>query len=156
MTAGMRFLAALEMTAIACLVSVDASAADTMPIAYVITIENVELKNSSGQWISVIRPDKQVDLLSTEAAVSFFNNAGRVPAGTYEDFRVEFLKPDGRKARLGSLSALEWPLQVKKGSFIRVSFDLEVKAGQETLLEAKKAAVTVDERTATMEKLKWS
>lgn len=152
----MRFLAALEMTTLACLISGPASRAETIPAAYVITIQNVELKGASGRWISVIHPDKQVDLLSTEAAVSFFNNTGRVPAGAYEDFRVEFLKPDGRKARLGGLTALERPLQVGKGSFIRVCFDLEVRPGHEPDLEAKKAAITVDGRTEEMENLQWS
>ncbi len=149
----MRFLAALEMTVFVFLTWGIAVGSEA-PFKYIITIENVELMNSAGQWVSVIRPDKQVDLLSTEAAVSFFNNAERVPAGSYEDFRVEFLRPDGQKVRLSSSSALERPLWVKKGSFIRVWFDLEAKTGQE--LRAKKASVTVDGRTEEMEKLQWS
>lgn len=152
----MRFLAALEMTTVMCLGSVPASAADTIPVGYVITIENVELKDSFGNWVSVIRPDKQVDLTKTEAAVSFFNTAGRVPPASYDDFRVEFLRPDGEKVRLSTAEALEKPLRVEKGSFIRVCFDLEVDPGQEPALQAKKAAITVDGRTEEMEKLKWS
>ncbi len=131
-------------------------AAETSLTQYVITIENVELRSSAGQWVSVIRPDKQVDLLSTEAAVSFFNNAGRVPEASYEDFRVGFLKPDGQRVLLSSANPLGRPLEVKKGSFIRVWFDLEVKAGPEPSLQAKKAGVTVDGRSEEMEKLEWS
>lgn len=130
------------------------AAAENFPAGYVITIENVQLKDSSGNWLSIIRPDKQVDLTKTEAAVSFFNNTGRVPPDSYDNFRVDFLRPDGQKVRLSSSIALERPLWVKKGSFIRVWFELEAKTGQE--LQAKKASVTVDGQTEEMEKLQWS
>ena len=139
-----------------CLLTPLTIAAEISPAQYVITIENVELMNTAGTWVSVIRPDKRVDLLSTEATVSFFNNTERVPAGSYENFRIDFFRPDGQKVRLGAGSALANPLQVKKGSFIRVWFDLEVMAGQETVLQAKKASVTVDGQTEEMEKLQWS
>ena len=139
----------------ACLSLSQALGANTVATGYVITIENVELMNSTGAWVSVIRPDKRVDLLSTEAAISFFNNTGRVPAGSYENFRIEFFRPDGQKVRLGAVNKIANPLQVKKGSFIRVWFDLEVTGEQASVLQAKKASVTVDGHTEEMEKLQW-
>lgn len=150
----MRFFLAFLIAAAGFPLSI--AAAESFPAGYVITIENVELKNPSGKWVSVIRPDKQVDLMTTEAAVSFFNTAGRVPAASYDDFRIEFLRPDGKKVRLGTAEALREPLRVEKGSFIRVWFDLEVLPGQEPSLQAKKAGVTVDGRSEEMEKLQWS
>lgn len=122
-------------------------------LAYFITIQNVELQNASGAWVSVIRPDKQVDLESTEAAVSFFNNPERVPAGDYNNFKVTvFLNETGAVKSLSAARPLEKPLTVKKGSFIRVGFDLETAPAA----QAKSAQVTVDTDTRKLEDLKWS
>ena len=161
-----------------------------MPSQYVITIKSVQLKNNTGQWITVIEPDRQVDLVTTEPSVSFFNNAGRVPPGNYINFKVEILETiklagklrgiemtkEGGEVTIGGTaeSAEELPgtftsveetaptwndkaegvvrvhlnlnhedendvisihakrdlvpaLEVKKGSFIRVWFDLDLK-----------------------------
>lgn len=61
--------------------------ADGVPSHYVVTIEKIELKTEEGRWVTVIQPDKQVDLIESEARVAFFNN-GRVPEGRYLNFRI--------------------------------------------------------------------
>ncbi len=95
-------------------------------LAFFITVDQVELKNSSGQWITVIRPDRRVDLAEEEPAVRFFNN-GRIPPGEYSNVRVRFtVEEDGRKAM--SLERAEDyapPLAVKKGTFVGVSFSFD-------------------------------
>ncbi|HTL71393.1 MAG TPA: hypothetical protein VL404_08900 [Candidatus Eisenbacteria bacterium] len=55
---------------------------------FAVTIEKVELKNAQSEWITIIRPDRLVDLINEEPVVSFFNNDGRIPAGRYVNFRV--------------------------------------------------------------------
>lgn len=55
---------------------------------FIVTIRKVELKTVDGRWITVLEPDKEVDLVSAEPTVSFFNNQGRVPAGRYSNFRL--------------------------------------------------------------------
>jgi hypothetical protein len=58
------------------------------PDKFVITIAKVELKNADGGWITVLEPDKEVDLMNAEPTLSFFNNQGKVPAGKYVNFRI--------------------------------------------------------------------
>ncbi len=55
---------------------------------FVITIVKVELKSIDGPWITILEPDKEVDLVNAEPTISFFNNQGKVPAGKYVNFRV--------------------------------------------------------------------
>lgn len=63
-----------------------AGAAETAK--FVVTLKKVELKNNTGQWITVIEPDRRIDLVNEEASVSFFNNGGRVPPGNYINYRI--------------------------------------------------------------------
>jgi len=63
-----------------------ASAGETAK--FIITIQSVQLKNNTGQWITVIEPDRRVDLVDEEASISFFNNTGRVPPGNYINYRI--------------------------------------------------------------------
>lgn len=58
------------------------------PSRFEITILKVELKNEAGEWVKIIEPDRRVDLAQEEAMVAFFNNDGRVPFGSYVNFRV--------------------------------------------------------------------
>ncbi len=135
---------------------------------YVITLENVELKNSSGRWVSVIRPDLQVDLVTTKPSISFFNNGGRVPTGDYVNFRIELLdsvksasidgtetvlhlapgKTSNGRVWVAGNEELQNSLLVKKGSFIRVWFDLEIPSGS-AAARVCEASVTVDEQIAS-------
>ena len=57
------------------------------PDKFVVTIESLMLKNSLGEWMSVVEPDKAVDLFSEQGKVSFFNQ-GRIPQGNYVNFRL--------------------------------------------------------------------
>lgn len=54
---------------------------------YVITIQSVELKTTGGEWKTLIRPDKQVDLVQAEPTIALFNN-GQIPPGGYVNFRI--------------------------------------------------------------------
>ena len=58
------------------------------PAKFVITIVKVELKSVAGRWVTILEPDKEVDLVNAEPTVSFFNNQGKVPAGKYANFRI--------------------------------------------------------------------
>lgn len=55
---------------------------------FVITIVKVELKSVDGRWLTILEPDKEVDLANAEPTISFFNNQGKVPAGKYANFRI--------------------------------------------------------------------
>lgn len=104
-----------------------------------ITIKSVELKDSQGLWVTVIEPDKQVDLAAEEPSVSFFNN-GRVVPGNYVNFRIVFLDERGER-KLSAVQDAQKPLALKKGSFVNVNFKLEL-SGQ---AKARQAEITVDE-----------
>ncbi len=67
--------------------SVNVQATDE-PYKCVITIESVLLKKDSGEWITIIDPDHQVDLMHQDPTVSFFNNGRRVPPGKYSNFKI--------------------------------------------------------------------
>ena len=109
---------------------------------YVITIKGVYLENGAGEWVKIIEPDRKVDLSQEEPVLTFFNNAGRVPAGSYQNFRVSFYGEDLKTLhQLTAKSNFEKGIAVKKGSFIHVSFDLRLD--EKILVE--KAKVTVDE-----------
>ena len=100
-----------------------ASAASAEP--YFITLEKLELEKSDGGWVDILRPDHKVDLLTTDAVITFFNN-GRVPADVYDNFRVTF-DDHGRKRELSRLERFARPVTVRKGSFMRVVFALDLE-----------------------------
>ena len=108
---------------------------------YVITIKGVYLKDGMGEWVKVIEPDRRVDLSQEEPVVTFFNNGGRVPAGEYQNFRVDYLSAEGGSAKLFSKEDFKKAVAVHKGSFVRVAFNL----GLEKNITVKKADLTVDE-----------
>lgn len=60
------------------------------PLEYTVVLKKLELKNNTGQWVTVVEPDRPVNLAEEEARVSFFNTAGRVPEGHYINFRLTF------------------------------------------------------------------
>ena len=91
---------------------------------YFITLQKLELKKDSGEWVDIIEPDHKVDLNSTEAAISFFNN-GRVPVGQFKNFRLSF-EDHGKDREMSRRQDMDAPFQVKKGSFINVSFELDL------------------------------
>lgn len=69
------------------------------PLEYTVTLKKFELKNNTGQWLTVIEPDRSVNLAEEEARISFFNTAGRVPDGNYINFRItlsETVRVQGR------------------------------------------------------------
>ena len=83
------------------------------PSECVITIKSVQLEKDSGEWITVVEPDRQVDLISQEATISFFNNGRRVPSGHYKNFKIMISKivkvkgADGNnKTRAGGFSVI--------------------------------------------------
>lgn len=63
--------------------------AETRPetTKYAITIRKVELRSTDGTWVTVVEPDRVIDLINEEPVVSFFNN-GRIPEGSYVNFRL--------------------------------------------------------------------
>ena len=144
--------------------------AASAPSECVITIKSVQLKKDSGEWITVIEPDYQVDLVNQEPAVSFFNNGRRVPPGNYSNFKALLLRtikvkdtkrlsfiyeaPNNEIAIYGSRDFPE-PLKVKTASFIGVRFGLDlsntiVDSGPEAHFlppkKVKSATVTVDDQ----------
>ncbi len=118
------------------------------PDSCTVYLKSVQLKKSSGEWITVIDPDKAVDLTKEEAGISFFNNQGRVPEGSYVNFgiilseRVRFSGRDGAHSTQGVVTArldlnrdpssdeatltaredFSPPIAVKKGDFLSVWF----------------------------------
>lgn len=130
--------------AIACVLALLASAAlaAEAPASYIITIQNVELKNHSGEWVSVVEPDRQADVLNDPAEVSFINR-GRVETGDYVNFRIAFLEPGQLDVPRSLTAARDFaePLTVKKTSFIHAQFDLDVS---KRVVDA--AAIHVDDQ----------
>ncbi len=110
-----------------------------------ITINGVYLKDGAGKWVKVIEPDRIVDFSKEEATVVFFNNHGRVPAGAYKNFRIDFTGNEGARKLLSSRRDFDKGVAVKKGSFIRVSFDLAF----EKEIEIRQADMTVDADSRT-------
>ena len=127
-------------------------------LACFITLDQVELKNAEGQWVTVIRPDRKIDLSQEEPAVRFFNN-GRIPAGSYSNVRVHFTPEDQKQLILERLSDYEPALPVKKGTFIGISFafDWQAPALSEKTIKEVKLTVDQDERIDGSDKIKlWS
>lgn len=106
---------------------------------YFITIQQLELKKDSGEWLSILEPDHRVDLRSTEASVSFFNN-GRVPAERFKNFRIRF-EDHGKNTEMFRKTDLDPPFQVNKGSFVNVSFELDLDSRT-----VKQTHLTVDQQ----------
>lgn len=116
----------------------------TQPFSCVITIHSVELKNSAGQWVTVIEPDKQVDLAKEEAGLSFFNN-GRVPDGGYVNFRLKLFDSGHQPLEVfGSMDFIK-PLVVQKGSFVGVWFTLDLAK-----MAVSELTITVDQDTRNL------
>ncbi len=112
-----------------------------------ITIKSVQLKKDTGEWITVIEPDHQVDLVSQEATVSFFNNGRRVPPTNYGNFRIIFIDRDtNHEIQLLGQENFKQALKVSTRSFISVSFELNLAA---TLQDSsvKRATIAVDDQT---------
>jgi hypothetical protein len=114
-------------------------------LALVITLDQVELKNAKGEWVSVVRPDKIVDLSKEEPAVRFFNN-GRIPAGAYSNVRVHFTE-NGKRWTLERAADYEPALPIKKGTFVGVSFAFEPPSPETVSGDAiKEVTLTVDQQ----------
>lgn len=112
---------------------------------FFVTIQKVELKNAAGEWVTVIEPDKKVDLAQDEPSVSFFNN-GRVEPGRYVNVRVRL-----DRGVLVRSEDYEAPLSIKKGSFVNVMFGFDFTKQAKDLSQDnfKQIHVTVDEDERT-------
>ena len=121
------------------------------PSPYVITVETVSLKNEAGKWVKIIEPDRRVDLSKEEPALNFFNNGGRIPAGNYVNFRVDFLDGDSNLKRFSSRRDFEKGVPVHKGSFVRVAFGLDL--GPKIGVDKAELAVDDDARDFSSEAL---
>ena len=118
----------------------------------VITVESVALKNTKGEWVTVLRPDKKINLETTEPSLSFFNK-GNVPPGDYVNFKVVLYGTSaagGEKAVLAKQDLA--PIVVKRSSFVRVWFE------GHSLESIQELGITVDDTTARLnptEILRW-
>ena len=57
---------------------------------YKITVQKIQLKNSSGEWITIATPNQEIDIASVNAGstvASFFNDAS-IPVGSYKNFKI--------------------------------------------------------------------
>jgi len=93
--------------------------------------------------------------------VRFFNN-GRIPSGEYSNVRVHFTAEEEARKAMTLERAEDYapPLQVKKGSFIGVTFSFDWKDGvrvSEQAIKEVKLITDQDERIDPGEKIKlWS
>ena len=120
------------------------------PAECVITIKSVQLQKDSGEWVTVIEPDHQVDLANQEPTVSFFNNGRRVPEGHYGNFKIFFsYKGSAKEIQIYGSNNFKEALKVKGRSFISVWFKLNLMDALNGVLPEKveQAAVVVDEQT---------
>lgn len=108
---------------------------------FFVTIQKVELKSAGGEWVTVMEPDKKVDLALDEPSVSFFNN-GRVPPGKYVNVRVQL--DQGLISRIEDYAL---SLDIKKGSFVNVSFGFDLAGSSRSLGQDnfKQIQLTIDE-----------
>jgi hypothetical protein len=118
------------------------------PAKYIITIKSLELKSELGQWRTIVEPDHEVDLLSTEARISFFNH-GRVPQGKYSNFKILLLDDSGRALQIFGKKDFSDPLEVKKNSFIGARFVLDLQ-GSLPPKKVEELHVTVDDQNVTL------
>lgn len=150
-----------------------ASWAVSDPTSCVITIKSVQLKSDKGQWITVIEPDHEVDIVKEEPGLSFFNR-GRVPEGKYTNFKLTLLeavkvtdaggrfctavRPTGGAPGAIEISGakdFEEPIRLKKGSFIGVWFSVDLKGTIEGNLfrvpeKVSGLTITVDENSRNL------
>lgn len=112
---------------------------------FFVTIQKVELKDEAGRWMTVIEPDKKVDLAQSEPSVSFFNN-GRVVPGRYVNVRVQL-----DRGVLVRSEDYEVPLSIKKGTFVNITFGFDFAKPARGLSRDnfKQIHVTVDEDERT-------
>ena len=148
---GRLFPALFFLSSVLCLLS---SVLSVAAEPFFITIEKVELKNASGEWVDVVEPDRRLDLAAEEPTVSFFNN-GRIAPGDYTNVRVTLIDvgADFMPAQRAATTILERkndyapPLLIKKGSFVNVSFLFDLgslpQLNEETIKEVR---VTVDDQ----------
>lgn len=127
-------------------------------LSFFITIDEVQLKDANGRWITVIRPDRRLDLTQEEPVVRFFNN-GRVPAGNYENVRVSFTSEEGGKKKWALQRREDYApaLPVKKGAFIGVAFSfdrLDEKHVSADAVKEVRLVVDQDERVDTGKDIK--
>ena len=148
------------------------------PSECVITIETVALKNGEGKWVTVANPDHEVDLVTQEAGLSFFNN-GRVPAGRYVNFRILISKrfkvldsksspvqahfedgEEGSSIEIRGAKDFEESFLVNRSSFIGVWFKIDLhgtiqKRGSSVYFapphKIEEVTVTIDEHTRTFQ-----
>ncbi len=121
------------------------SSAGDAPAQSIITIKSVQLKSDQGNWLTVIEPDRQVDLLNEEAGLSFFNN-GRVPPGSYINFKiVYFTDSQDKTTEVSAAEDLRDPLLVKNGSFIGAWFKLDHR--RLPLTDIQEVSITLDDST---------
>ena len=114
--------------------------------SFFVTVDKVELKGAGGKWVSVIEPDRKVDLMQEEATISFFNN-GRVPPDDYSNVRVSLTGENYKdKFFLERKEDFEKAVAIKKGSFVNVSFEFDFsKAHEISQQTVKQIHLTVDE-----------
>lgn len=115
----------------------------------IVTVQSVELKTSDNRWITVIEPDKQVDLTQEEPLVNFINN-GRIPPGFYKNFKVVFDVSGIEREKIYFSSFEDWmkPVEVKKTSFIAVRFGLNLEDPK----DVRWTRVTVDADTRILQR----
>ena len=108
--------------------------------SYFITLQKLELKKDTGEWVTVIEPDHKIDLAAVEPTLSFFNN-GRVPEGGFVNFKVTF-NDHGKTRQLFRKQDVTNMLIIKKGSYVRAAFLLDTT---EIPGKVKELRLTVDE-----------
>ena len=139
------------LTLVALCAGCSAQAQETfeIPVSSRWVLEEVSLKNDSGQWQVLARPDHPIDFLHEELGLSFFNQ-GRIADAKYVNVKwvMAPLASAGTRKRFFAMlkKDLPTPLSIKKNSFISVSlfFGADRDAGDR---EIQKAAATVDEMT---------
>lgn len=60
------------------------------PKSCILTVVEVQIKTTSGEWISVFKGKKEFDVVQEEAGVTVDNKDGQVPEGTYENVKLIF------------------------------------------------------------------
>lgn len=115
----------------------------------VVHLRKFELKNDAGAWVSVIEPDRLVDLAEEQAKVSFFNTTGRVPEGRYVNFRLTLADDTRTNAVFSVTRAADFaePLAIRKGSFLFADVEPVLETPVRRITEAR---LTVDERELAM------
>lgn len=131
----------------------------TPAFAAIITVDSFALKNTAGEWVTVIEPDLRVDTERVEPAITFLNSAGRVPPGDYVNLKVA-VSPVPRELEAKAFtrrSDFERPFTVKKGSFIRVRFDWDSEKTPPESVREVSILVDQEEKTILGEEIAlWS